>query len=480
MDDWAAEWLAKQREMGKKCLEIKYIQGKPYVYHSTSTYDRETKKARKVSRYLGRLTQDRGLLEKGSSRPAQDKQSAPPPKRPRSVCEYGNARLLAFELQDLVPALTGAFPDHWPEIVALLFTRIAGYLPLTCVEASWEMLDNPLNIQPDCSPESLSAALRAIGDDRIGQEMIFDHLCAGDTYLIYDLSLPFSLSDNLPFGYRGDDDDDIALPRANLALLSGKETGLPAMLCPLAGPVEDVTALLPFMDGLDPEDAILILGRRSIPEEAIEEIISRGCPFLLPLPRGSIHHRTWIRLDDPFMYRKRLIRGGKKKMGDRTLYLFMDEDLQIVERKAIFRWLEEGAIAEEEAREKEKLAGRFLFLSNLDEAPQEIYRLYRTRDLVERHFDTLRDEIQADVLYLENQSAVYGHLFVGFLCLHLYCRLLKRIRAAGLEADYSPEDLLLIFSRVLKVSYDGFDQIAGVSEDLRGLEGRLGVKILPG
>ena len=117
--------------MGKKCLEIKYIQGKPYMYHSTSVYDRETKKTRKVSRYLSRLTQDRGLLEKGSSRPAQEERSVTPLKRPRSVCEYGNARHLAFELQDLIPVLTGAFPDHWQEIVTLLFTRIAGYLPLT-------------------------------------------------------------------------------------------------------------------------------------------------------------------------------------------------------------------------------------------------------------------------------------------------------------------------------------------------------------
>ncbi|NLM29527.1 MAG: hypothetical protein GX216_03715 [Methanomicrobiales archaeon] len=479
MDDWAAEWLAKQRKMGKKCLEIKYIQGKPYVYHSTSVYDQEAKKPRKVSRYIGRLTQDHGLLEKGSSRPAKKDQSATPPKRPPSVCEYGNAHLLAFELQDLIPVLAEAFPGYWPEIVALLFTRITGNLPLTCVEAAWEKLDNPLDIQPDCSLESLSAALRAIDDSQIGQEMIFEHLCTEEGYLIYDISFSYSLSDNLPFGDREYDADDIALPRANLALFSGRETGLPAMLCPLPDPVEGALALLPLPDDLNPEDAPLIFGRRSIPEEAIEEIINHGYSFLLPLPRDSIHHKTRIHLDDPFTYRKRLIRGGKKKMGDRTLYLFMDEDLRLEERKAILEWHKEGIITEKEAREREKLAGRFLFLSNLDETPQEIYELYRTRDLVERYFDTLRGEIQSDALYLGDQSAVYGHLFVGFLRLYLYCRLLKRIRVAGLEADFSPEDLLRTFSKVMKVSYDGFDQIAGVSEDLRGLEERLGVEILP-
>ncbi|MCQ1539594.1 hypothetical protein FTO68_11505 [Methanocalculus taiwanensis] len=72
MEGWAEERLAKQRETGKKCLEIKYIQGKPYVYYSTSTYNRETKKTKKISEYIGRLTPDRGLLVKGSTRPSQE------------------------------------------------------------------------------------------------------------------------------------------------------------------------------------------------------------------------------------------------------------------------------------------------------------------------------------------------------------------------------------------------------------------------
>ncbi len=33
MDEWAKKWLEDQRSQGIKCLEIKYIQNKPYVYH---------------------------------------------------------------------------------------------------------------------------------------------------------------------------------------------------------------------------------------------------------------------------------------------------------------------------------------------------------------------------------------------------------------------------------------------------------------
>lgn len=174
-----------------------------------------------------------------------------------------------------------------------------------------------------------------------------------------------------------------------------------------------------------------------------------------------------------------MIRGEKRNIGDRILYLFEDEDLKLEERKTIFERLKGGAITKEEAREKEKRAGRILFLSNVDETPQLIYELYTTRDMVEKHFDILKNEIQADVLYLGDRSAVCGHLFVGFLCLYLYCKLLDRIKRTGLTAEYSPKDALLNFSKVVRVSYNGFDQITEVPKKVRDLEKKLGVELFP-
>ncbi len=211
----------------------------------------------------------------------------------------------------------------------------------------------------------------------------------------------------------------------------------------------------------------------------VEGIINRTCSFLLPLRRNSVHYATRIHLNSQFTYRKRLIRGEKRNIGDRILYLFEDEDLKLEERKTIFERLKGGAITKEEAREKEKRAGRILFLSNVDETPQLIYELYTTRDMVEKHFDILKNEIQADVLYLGDRSAVCGHLFVGFLCLYLYCKLLDRIKRTGLTAEYSPKDALLNFSKVVRVSYNGFDQITEVPKKVRDLEKKLGVELFP-
>ena len=81
---------------------------------------------KKVSTYIGRLTKDAGLIPKGS-------RGSRPPSPPWTVREYGNATLMAEEFGDLLPVLQNAFPDCWQELVALTFSRVTGYTPLSRV-----------------------------------------------------------------------------------------------------------------------------------------------------------------------------------------------------------------------------------------------------------------------------------------------------------------------------------------------------------
>ena len=65
MEQWAKDWLEGQRNKGVKCLEIKRRGEKHYVYHSTTHWDREKRKAIKSSKYLGRLDYEQGFIEIG-------------------------------------------------------------------------------------------------------------------------------------------------------------------------------------------------------------------------------------------------------------------------------------------------------------------------------------------------------------------------------------------------------------------------------
>ena len=237
MEEWVRTWLEERRKKGEKCLEIKYIQDKPYVYRSTSVYNKATKSPKKVSTYIGRLTKEHGLIAKG----ARERRIA---GLPRSIHEYGNAALLAEEFHDLLPVLREAFPACWQEIVALTFTRVTGYIPLSRVGDTWEKLDNILDIQADCDPRTLSRVLTAVGGDRAGQQAVFQYLSSQARQLVYDLSFVFSYSDTVNLAEFGYNAESVWLPQVNIALFSATDTGLPVMIRVLPGSVRDVATLL--------------------------------------------------------------------------------------------------------------------------------------------------------------------------------------------------------------------------------------------
>ena len=121
-----------------------------------------------------------------------------------------------------------------------------------------------------------------------------------------------------------------------------------------------------------------------------------------------------------------------------ALYLYEDVDLAAEEEKILYRLLEEGQIDREDLKKKLKRAGRILIVSSLTAEPQEIYDLYKSRNLVEEYFAAFERLIQADKPYLRDATAILGHVFIGFLCLYLYCQILNRIKQAGMTAHLSP------------------------------------------
>ena len=62
-DQWVQDWIAREKEAGRKCFDVKKSGNSYYVYFQTTRYNNETKKREKVSGYLGKLVQGEGLIE---------------------------------------------------------------------------------------------------------------------------------------------------------------------------------------------------------------------------------------------------------------------------------------------------------------------------------------------------------------------------------------------------------------------------------
>jgi len=472
MEDWAKDWLTKQRQAGVKCLEIKYIQNKPYVYHSTSRYDKETKGPKKVSKYIGRLDQKHGLIRREDRRP-----DAHPIIK--SVAEYGNAAVIAEELDSLLPVLKSAFPGSFDEIVAMVAARVSGYVPLKRVADEWSKLENVFDVHPNCDPKHLSTILRQIGADRAAQQQIFSHLNSMSKQLIYDLSFILSYSSSLTLTEKAYVSDGLYLPHYHIALFCGRDSGLPVMIRPLPGSISDVSTLDLSLKEIDLRNKILLLDRGFISEENFTAMAERSIQFVIPLKRDSIHYATRIHLTKDFQFHERLIHSGKRAVENFMLYLFEDEDLALEEKKTLYSRFEKEQITRPELNAGLKKVGRVLFLTTVDLPEQEVYELYKSRDMVEKFFETFKNILGADKVYLRDAESIFGHMFVSFISLYGYCKMLNRLKSAKLLTQFSPIDVLLKFSKVYAYRINDERLISEVPKKVRDLARSLDYSMFP-
>jgi hypothetical protein len=472
MERWIKDWLSEKRAAGETCLEIKVIQNKPYVYHSTSRYDPIEKKAKKVSKYLGRLDEKHGLIRKEDRIPGKKCQI-------RSIYEYGNAAVIHEELKELEEILKDTFPEIFAEIIAIVATRMGGYVPLRRIGTLWEKLYDMWKVKPDCDPKNLSQVLHQIGQDRVSQQKIYSYLATMSEQLIYDLSFIESHSTTITFNENAYVSEGIYHHHHHIALFCSRDTGLPVMIRSIPGSINDVKTLELSLKEVNMDGKILLLDRGFISENNYENLLSRAIQFIMPLKRDSIHYRTRIHLNGNFRFQSRLIHCGKRKIGDYTLYQYEDEDLALEEKKTLYAIFEKGDITRNELNARLKKVGIILFLTTVDISEQDVYELYKSRDMVEKHFDTFKNELRADKVYLRTNEALFGHIFTSFLCLFVYQKIVNRLKSAKLLAHHSPHDILTKFSIVYKYKVNERNEMTEVPKKVRALSEKLNYPIFP-
>ncbi len=78
----------------------------------------------------------------------------------------------------------------------------------------------------------------------------------------------------------------------------------------------------------------------------------------------------------------------------------------------------------------------------------ECLSLYRSRDLVERSFDMLKNDLALLPLNLKRRESLCGLLFVSFLSLLLRMQLQKQLQTTGLVKKYSLEKVFLSLANI--------------------------------
>ncbi len=462
MEDWVKKIVEEERKKRNIPLEAKLLNGNYYLYRSTSRYDRVTRKAVKVSDYIGRITKD-GITEKG--------------RETRSIYEYGNSTLVYSLSGDLIARLQKYFPDRWSGLYALSVVRLMDPVPLKSVKDRWEKLYVSREIQAHLSSNTLTDILRDTGSDIGAQMDLFQSLITESRKLAFDLSSIFSRSENLNVAAKGHNADHIYLPQVNMALAFDLDQYRPVFLRPLEGSVRDVKSLRNVLDEIH-FDGILVLDT-GFSSQDLAEIMRSDMKFVMPLRRNQDMIDYSMDLRSSFVYRDRGIRSGFINRNGFRIYMFQDQMLMAEESSTFIRMIAEGRRKQNEFQSEYMKFGKISILSNLKDDPQTIYNLYKQREEIEQAFDAMKNELENDKSYLGDDDSLRGYFFVSFLSLYMYYSIFVLIRAADLTSKLSVKDVLLKFSKVYKIVGEKKESLSEIPSSVEKIDRLLGTNIFP-
>jgi len=468
MEEWVKRIFDEQKKKRKTPLEVKKIGWNYYLYSSTTVWSKEEKRRKKVSRYIGKIT-EQGVVEGSRTNLSV-----------RSIYEYGNARCLMDIVNDIIPFLRDVFPDEYHEIMAMGIVRMMHPTPLRLMKSRWEKLYLSREMQVSLSPNILSEKLRLIGSDWDAQKLFFDQLLRSSKFLLFDLSSLFSYSQDLRLAEKGHNADHLYLKQVNFALFFSQDHGVPVMLKPMPGSIRDVKSLRHMLGEMKLESVIMVLDRGPASYTLPNVLHEDGVRFVLPLRRNFKIVDYDMKMHECFVYHDRGINWGRKRIGRYFLYLFEDVKLRSEEETTFIELVGKGKRKKGQLREERKRFGKIALLSDLDDAGEQIYLLYKTREEIEIAFDAMKNEMENDKSYLSDDDAVRGYFFISFISLYLYFRILGLLRQYDLVGKVSVHEVLFELSKVYLVYYsDGRKRLSEIPAKVEKLEKTLGLKLFP-
>lgn len=484
---------------------VKTINGIEYLYKITPYYDPKTKRIRHRSKYLGKNVDGKAVKVRakpprmsysyGEFLPLLDiiKDLKLAEILSQHLAEKEVQVILTLAQNRILKPIALYHIASWNE--GTMLSKIYGELPL--------------------SSQSLSNLLNKIGESdlhlRFSQSLI-QNLSTKAT-LIYDvtsLSSYSNLINLLEYGYNR---DNLDVPQVNLSVVLDKARGVPVMYDIYPGSVVDVTTLqntITKVKNLGIQEVILVLDRGFYSTTNLEALLSNDFAFILPAPLtvkvvkqllSSVHREiqdaNLLKMynGEPLFVKPIALRIKieKKKEVEVKGYVYYNQKREQSERELFYRklyevveklrkvkieeWMEprdlfgeiagklfspylkyrvvnwrfEVSVRKKAVAQRVNRMGKFLLLYEGSFDWIECLTTYRGKDLIEKGFDTLKNDLELLPLNVQKENTLKGALLINFLALIIRMRLMKQMQEHQLIEKYTIGGLLLELEKIKKI-----------------------------
>lgn len=482
--------------------------GVTYVYESVSYWDKEKKQARNKRVCIGKIDPTNNELILSKRQAVSPEQAALSDPVTTATAEIVGSSIVLDTITErlgLGTLLKCCFPKEYNQILTMAY-----YLAIRGAPLSYCGTWCKSHAHPFCeilNDQRITEVLRSITTD--GKQTFFNRWLKkimDDDHLCYDITSISSYSELNEYIKYGHNRDDEKLPQLNLAMLFGQNSGLPVYFQRMPGNITDVTTLnnlLETFKALELKPFNYVMDKGFYSKKNIDKLLTSRAKFTVAVPLNNkwvqhaideihtvIHSPEGYRkVDEEILYvHSRLYPWGE---GHRRCYLHLYYNArkraeavdQFNEKLVNYKKeLESGKLVDEhqEAYNEffvmkttpkrglkvsynteavsqyiNRYAGFQAILTNGIKDPIKALQIYRDKDIVEKCFDDLKNQLDMKRLRMHSSATADGRLFVQFIALIYISAIRKEMRKSVLIERYTVRELLEEMETLVKVKYSG-------------------------
>lgn len=492
--------------MANRVNHINKKTGVVYVYESVSHWDKEKKQARNKQVCIGKIHPVSG--EFIPSKRLSLEQAVFSDKSVTASAQIIGPSIILDSITEqlgLKKILRSCFPQIWQQILTMAQYLVANGGALSHCE-TWCKSHAPLMAQ-SLTSQRISELLASITTDEKQTFLAkWMRTVLEEDYLCYDITSVSSYSELNEYIKYGHNRDLEALPQLNLAVLFGQNGRLPIYYQRLPGNITDVTTLhnlLKTFKALEMKTLSYVMDKGFYSKKNVDDLFAAKNKFLLSVPLNnkwlqlaiddicdSVHGpEGYQKLDDEFLYvNTRLYPWGDKR-NRCYLHLFYNAraraDAVDKFNEELFKYKKELESDNQNSKHQsaydtyfiikttpkrgrkvtfnmpavsqyiKRYAGFQALLSNSIKDPVKALQVYRDKDVVEKCFDDLKNQLDMKRLRMHSSRTTDGRLFVQFIALIYVSALRKEMRKSDLIKHYTVRELLQETETLTKIKYSG-------------------------
>lgn len=475
------DWATAARQPG---TELRLINNTYYLYAVHSKYDPVLKRARKITgKLLGKITEQDGFIMSSKDKLRQ-KAEQPIIVDKLTTKEYGTQQLVTVLAAKQIESLEKVFGEDAKPLFLFAFFRLTEQSPIKNVpfyfmhsflSEAWK--------QVRITDKSISELLRRVGANREKIMEYQKHFVREGEKVLLDMTHVITHSKQIEIAQSGYNNSMSFDPQVNLMYLFSAQQHEPVYYRLLPGNIRDVKAFTLTMQECGLKNVTLIADKGFYSKKNIKTLDNAHLNYIIPLQRGSklipypasgaANKKRW---NGYFTFNEKIIWYKTK----RKVTIYLNQGLKIVEEKDYLNRIEaekENYTMEGFYKKQPHFGTLALMNNNKKKLPEDIYVEYKARTNVETMFDAMKNILDADRTYMQNDAALEGWMFVNHIALQCYYLIYQQLVEHKLIKKYSVMDFLKFTHRIKKVKINGNWQLAEITKPVQSLLKKLSLDI---